>query len=116
MNWYFEVLKRYGDFRSRAHRAEFWSFFVVNALMVWIMGQAGHAVGIEAARLGYGVVVLLPALAVGARRLHDTGLSGWWLLVGVLPVVGIFVLVFLLARAGTPGDNRYGPPPESISA
>lgn len=111
MNWYFAVLKRYGDFSSRAHRMEFWAFFAVNALMVWVMGQVGHVVGINAAQAGYALVVLLPALAVGTRRLHDTGLSGWWLLAGLVPFAGIFVLVFLMAREGTPGDNRYGPPP-----
>lgn len=55
-------------------------------------------------------------LAAGVRRLHDTGRSGWWLLVSLVPIVGGIILLVLLASAGEPGPNRYGPPPGEVPA
>ncbi len=57
----------------------------------------------------YGLAVLLPGIAVGIRRLHDTDKSGWWLLIGLIPLVGIIVLIVFFATDGQPGPNRYGP-------
>ncbi len=45
------------------------------------------------------------------RRLHDTDRSGWWWLIGIIPIIGWIILIFFLASPGTPGENRYGPPP-----
>ncbi len=109
MNWYFDVLKRYAEFGGRAGRSEFWMFTLINALVSFTMVKVGHVAGIESAVMGYALIVLVPALAVGSRRLHDTGMSGWWQLIGLVPWIGLFALVFLYARAGLPGDNRYGP-------
>lgn len=111
MNWYFVVLQRYLQFDGRAHRTEFWMFFAVNAVMAFAMTKLGQAVNIQTASAMYMLIVLLPSLAVGSRRLHDTGLSAWWLLVGVIPAVGFFALIFLFARAGEPAANRFGPVP-----
>jgi uncharacterized membrane protein YhaH (DUF805 family) len=63
----------------------------------------------------YGITVLallLPNLAVGIRRLHDTGRSGWWILIGVIPIIGWLVLLFWYVSKGTDGDNRFGPDPK----
>ena len=57
----------------------------------------------------YGLAVLLPGIAVGIRRLHDTDKSGWWLLIGLIPLVGIIVLIVFFATDGQPGPNQYGP-------
>lgn len=59
----------------------------------------------------YVLAVLVPSLAVGVRRLHDTGKSGWYMLVSLVPCIGGFYLLFLLIQDGTPGDNEYGPDP-----
>ena len=61
--------------------------------------------------LGYSIALIVPSIAVGIRRLHDTGRSGWWLLIILVPLAGIIVLVVFLATEGEPGPNRYGPPP-----
>lgn len=102
MDTYFAVLSRWSDFRGRAGRSEFWTFFFVNALVAYAMRLVGHAAGIETAVVMYSLIVLVPALAVATRRLRDTGLPGWWLLAGLVPYAGPFVLVFLLARASLP--------------
>ena len=64
----------------------------------------------------YALVVVIPSLAVGIRRLHDTGRSGWWLLIGFIPLIGSIILLVLFATAGEPGSNRYGPPPPPLVA
>ena len=64
----------------------------------------------------YGLAVLIPGLAVAVRRLHDTGRSGWWLLIGLVPLIGAIVLIVFMATDGEPGDNAYGPNPKFAPA
>jgi uncharacterized membrane protein YhaH (DUF805 family) len=59
----------------------------------------------------YSLAVLLPSLAVGVRRLHDTGRSGWWLLLGLIPLIGIIILIVWFATEGDRATNQYGPNP-----
>lgn len=60
----------------------------------------------------YSLGVLLPSLAVGVRRLHDTGRSGWWLLIGLIPIIGTIILLVFLCLDSQDGDNKYGPYPK----
>ena len=64
----------------------------------------------------YALATLVPSLAVGVRRLHDTNRSGWWVLIGFIPVIGSIILIFFLAADSQPGDNQYGPNPKSLDA
>jgi uncharacterized membrane protein YhaH (DUF805 family) len=64
----------------------------------------------------YGLAVFLPSLAVGIRRLHDTNHSGWWVLIGVIPIVGWIWIIVLLAKQGDTADNTYGPVPPPVTA
>ncbi|MFI7026726.1 DUF805 domain-containing protein [Micromonospora sp. NPDC049900] len=59
------------------------------------------------------VAFLLPSPAVSVRRLHDLGRSGWWLLIGLIPIVGWIVLIVFFVQDGQPGPNRFGPSPKS---
>jgi uncharacterized membrane protein YhaH (DUF805 family) len=61
----------------------------------------------------YALAVLVPGIAAGVRRLHDTGKAGVYILVGLIPCVGLILLIVWTVQAGTPGDNQYGPPPVS---
>ena len=56
----------------------------------------------------YGLAVLIPGIAVGIRRLHDTDRSGWWLLLVFIPIVGAIVLIVFWATDGKPEVNQYG--------
>ena len=114
MNWYLEVLKKYAVFSGRARRKEYWMFFLFNLIIAFVLGFIEGIVGI-AMESGqsvlatiYQLAVLIPSIAVGVRRMHDTDHSGWWLLV---PIVN---LVFAV-REGTRGDNRFGSDPKAIS-
>ncbi len=117
MNWYLAVLKNYAGFSGRARRTEYWMFFLINFIIVAVLDLIGLAVKLSTILGGiYGLAVLVPALAVGVRRLHDTGRSGWWLLIGLIPVVGTIILIVFMATDGQPGDNQYGSNPKQVSA
>ncbi|MGW1073069.1 DUF805 domain-containing protein [Streptomyces sp. NPDC002537] len=112
MHWYVDVLKKYTAFSGRAGRQEFWMFTLISFVISIVVAVVDAALG-TSPLLGalYSLAVLLPSIAVGIRRLHDTGRSGWWLLIGLIPFVGIIVLVVLWALDSTPHDNAYGPSP-----
>ncbi len=115
MNWYVEVLKKYAVFTGRASRTEYWMFFLFNLIIVLAIGIVERILGIPAV-LGiiYGLAVLVPGIAVGVRRMHDTDRTGWWLLIGFVPVIGAIVVIVFLAQASTPGDNQYGATPAAV--
>ena len=109
------VLTRYAEFGGRAARPEFW-WYVLFYVLVQLVGGVLDAALFPDAVFGVlgnvaALVLLLPTVAVSTRRLHDTDRSGWWQLVGLIPVVGVFVLIWLCAQRGTVGANRFGAPP-----
>lgn len=96
---------KYADFTGRASRSEYW-WFVLFEVIVLIVAQIIHQYVYAIAALGF----LLPALAAGARRLHDIGKSGWFLLLGLIPLVN-FYLLFLLVQPSQTESNQFGAPP-----
>jgi uncharacterized membrane protein YhaH (DUF805 family) len=61
------------------------------------------------------LALLLPNISVGVRRLHDTDRTGWWLLIGLIPLIGMVVLLIFFLEESHPGGNRYGPPPADVA-
>lgn len=124
MNWFIKVLKeKYAVFDGRAQRAEYWYFTLFYILAYFAVTIVDRAFGSFDAEQGMGILgaiyalaMLIPALAVGVRRLHDTDRSGWWLLLGLVPVIGAIVLLVFMVLDGTPGDNRFGPNPKLVSS
>ncbi len=115
MKWYFEVLKKYAVFSGRARRKEYWMFLLFHIIII-ALGVIESIVGTNSViALFYMLAILLPGLAVTVRRLHDTGKSGWWLLIGLVPLIGIVILVFMV-QDGQAGDNQYGPNPKVTTA
>jgi uncharacterized membrane protein YhaH (DUF805 family) len=113
---------KYATFSGRARRAEFWYFFlflfVIHAVLSIVAHGALTSPGDMEAYRGVmglegliGLVLLLPMIAVTVRRLHDTDRSGWWWWIQIVPLIGVILLIVFAAERGTPGDNRYGPPP-----
>jgi uncharacterized membrane protein YhaH (DUF805 family) len=110
--WKVVVLQRYAQFTGRAGRAEFWWFFLANLIISAVLSLLGRATVIFAIiSLIYSLAVLIPSIAVGVRRLHDTDKSGWWILIGLIPLVGFIVLLVFFVMEGTRGPNKYGPEP-----
>lgn len=93
--------KKYAEFNGRAHRAEFWWW----VLFVFILSWGGQIISQSFGTL-VSLITLLPSLAVAARRLHDIGRSGWWQLVGFIPVLGWLVMVYWCVQPSQ-GPNRY---------
>jgi len=111
---------KYADFNGRARRSEYWFFVLFNILIVMLIGIIDSLLfvrflGFPVLTLVYFFAQIVPGLAVAIRRLHDTNRSGWWLLLGFVPVVGLAVLVFMFLD-GTPGMNQYGSNPKGIGA
>lgn len=118
MAWYFKVLMNYVGFGGRARRREFWGFALVHAVIIVLLVMVDSFLS-GGANGGYGVLsglywlaTLLPGIAVGVRRLHDTGRSGLWMLIGFIPILGLLVLIFFYLLDSEPGTNRFGPNPK----
>lgn len=106
------VLSKYADFTGRAGRSEFWWFALFNLLASLVIGMIDQAIfGQEILGFIFALGVLLPGIAVAARRLHDIDRSGWWLLIVLIPLIGWIVLLYWYISEGTPGANQYGAQP-----
>ena len=120
MNYYIDcIAKKYACFSGRARRKEYWLFALFNFIAAFIVGFIGgflsSVTNVAAfAYLApiYNLAVIIPGLAVSARRLHDIGKSGWWLLIGLVPFVGWIVLLVFCCLDSLPGENQYGPNPK----
>jgi uncharacterized membrane protein YhaH (DUF805 family) len=106
------VLTQPVRFTGRSRRAEFWWFALFEFLVVVIASLIDVLLHSPVLVVVVGVIMLLPALAVSVRRLHDTGRSGWWVLVELLPFVGLIWLFALCAEDSERGENRYGMSPK----
>jgi uncharacterized membrane protein YhaH (DUF805 family) len=115
------LTQKYAGFLGRARRSEYW-FFVLFTVVVGIVASIVDAILGTRSGSGAGLIqalaqlaLLLPGIAVGVRRLHDTSRSGWWLLLGLIPVVGAIVLIVFFVQ-DSHGENRYGPSPKALGA
>ena len=117
MNWYLDVLKKYAVFEGRARRKEFWMFFLFNLIIAFVLGILEGMIGTGGfLGVAYALAVFVPYLAVSVRRLHDTGRSGWFLLIGLIPIVGVIVLIVFFAQDSHAGPNNWGPNPKTEPA
>lgn len=108
--WKKVVLENYAQFEGRARRSEYWWFVLANfciAFVLYLLGEAMSLFTVVAAL--YSLAVLIPGIAVAIRRLHDTGKSGWMLLIGLVPFVGAIILIVFMATDSQRGTNQYGP-------
>lgn len=118
MHWYLEVVKKYVAFSGRARRMEFWMFSLVNFIIVLALSFTEGFTGIGGGLLSslYSLAMILPTLGVTVRRLHDTGRSGLWILIGLIPVLGFIVLLVFMCQGSKPGPNQWGPNPKESGA
>ena len=117
MHWYVDVLKNYVGFSGRAHRTEFWMFCLISTIISIALSVIETMIGLPGMISSlYSLAILLPALAVGMRRLHDTGRSGWWLLLWFVPVIGWIALLIFYCIDSDSGQNQYGPNPKGSMA
>lgn len=116
MDWYLGVLKQYVVFTGRSRRQEYWMFVLFNFLIVFAIGIVEKLVGSDGVLSSlYSLAIFLPTLGVLIRRLHDSGRSGWWLLINLIPVIGFLVMLYFLVQDSQLGANEYGPNPKGIA-
>ena len=114
MNYYLDVLKNhYADFNGRARRKEYWMFTLGNLIVAVVIGVVAGLIKFPLLVSLYGLAVLVPGLAVCVRRLHDIGKSGWWVLIGLVPVIGGIWLLVLMCLDGEPNENQWGANPKA---
>lgn len=109
-------LSKYAEFHGRAARPEYWWFVLFTILGNIAAGIIDAVFGFRADGTGlvgglFSLAMLLPSLAVASRRLHDIDRSFWWVLVGLIPVIGWLVLLYWFVQPGTSGSNRFGSAP-----
>ena len=122
MNYYISCIKdKYCCFSGRARRKEYWMFVLFNIIAVLVVGFIGGLLagvtGVEAfmyLSTVYNLAILLPSLGVCVRRLHDTGKSGWFILLGLIPFVGVIILLVFMCLDSNPGENKFGPNPKGL--
>jgi uncharacterized membrane protein YhaH (DUF805 family) len=113
MNWYLDAWKNYVNFQGRSRRQAYWMFVLFNIIAVLLAGVIDNVLGSSGVISSiYGLAVFLPGLALAIRRLHDTGRSGWWMLISFLPLIGFIVLIIFFVQDSQPGTNQYGPNPK----
>ena len=124
--WKKVVFDNYANFEGRARRSEYWNFVLTN-ILIFIIPFVIVIIGIDSGGEGAlyyiglillvlaALVIFLPSIAVSVRRLHDTGKSGWWYLLGVIPIVsyigGLVLFVFYCTDSQV-GNNKWGPNPK----
>jgi uncharacterized membrane protein YhaH (DUF805 family) len=114
MKEYLDVLKKYAVFEGRARRKEYWTFVLFNVIIGFALGFIEALLGIPPVISAlYSLAVVIPGIAVTARRLHDIGKSGWFILITLIPCIGTIWLLILTASEGHPGENQYGPNPKN---
>ena len=126
MKWYLKVMQEnYANFDGRARRKEYWMFVLIQ-MLVMIMAMILDGVLGLGFDLGYGVKLpygwiyllaalahIIPSIAVAVRRMHDVGKSGWFLLIYLIPIIGVIWLLVLACTDGDSSDNEYGPSPKA---
>ena len=109
--WKDAVMKNYANFSGRLSLGGYWRFFAANITVVIVLAVLIRISGIFLILyFVYALALLLPSLAAGVRRLHDTGKSGALILIGLIPIVGFIVLLVFFVQAGDPAPNAYGAP------
>jgi uncharacterized membrane protein YhaH (DUF805 family) len=108
MDYFIGVLKKYADFNGRARRKEYWMFILVSIIINVVLA----IFSMDTVSMIFSLALLVPNISVGARRLHDTGRSGWWQLIYFVPLIGMVVMIVFLVQ-DSHDDNDYGVNPKS---
>ena len=110
MNFYVDAWKKFVDFNGRSRRKEFWIFWLINVVINAILQQI-PAIGTILGGV-FSLAIILPMIAVGIRRLHDIGKSGWWLLINFIPLAGTIWFIVLAAKDSEAASNKWGDCPK----
>ena len=110
MNYFIDGIKKFADFTGRARRKEYWMFVLIYTVINIVLA----VLGLDIISLIFGLALLVPSISIAVRRLHDTSRSGWWLLIGLIPLIGFIVIIVFLAQ-DSHDANDYGANPKDGS-
>jgi len=111
MEHFIDAIKRYADFSGRAQRKQYWMFVLFYVLIYIAFSIIDGLIGISLLTTIFALLMIIPSISVGVRRLHDTGRSGLWLLIGFIPIIGFIVLIIFFVQ-DSQGENEYGVSPK----
>jgi len=108
MEHFVSAVEKFADFNGRATRTAYWMFILINFIIQIVLSLLGFEIisGIIS------LLLLIPSISIGARRLHDTGRTGWWQLIYFVPLIGLIVMIVFLVQ-DSHDDNEYGPNPKA---
>ena len=116
------ITKKYAQFSGRARRREYWMFTLISSVIAFLLGLVDGLLGLEigdgASAIGllgglFSLIIFIPSLAVTVRRLHDTGRSGWWILISIVPLLGWIAIIVFLVTDSAYGSNKWGLNPKA---
>ena len=123
MEWMMMPLRRYADFSGRSRRKEYWMFVLGVVIVAVIIGIIEGVLGLTGMIGPYGplsllllLAIFIPAIAVQVRRFHDQDKTGWFVLLGFIPIVGGIIVLVFMCLEGTPGPNQYGEDPKGAGS
>jgi uncharacterized membrane protein YhaH (DUF805 family) len=111
MEYFIGALKKYADFTGRARRKEYWMFVLFYIIFYIVSVVIDSVLGIALVSIIFSLGMAVPSISVAARRLHDTGRSGWWQLISLIPLIGVIVLIVFLTQ-DSHEENEYGANPK----
>lgn len=111
MEYFINAIRNYADFSGRARRKEYWMFVLFYLIFYVLLSLVDKALGSYVFTLVYSLVLLVPSISLATRRLHDTGRSGWWQLIVLIPLIGAIVLLVFYVQ-DSHDDNDYGRNPK----
>ena len=110
MNYYLDVLKKYAVFDGRARRKEYWMFILCNLIVTIVLSIVFNLIGLHSLIIPlYGLAVLLRNIGVGVKKAARDTVHGWWLLIGLIPLIGAIILLIFFVIDSQPGSNQYSP-------
>ena len=111
MEYFIGAIKQYATFSGRARRKEYWMFYLFYMIFYILLAIIDGILGTIFLSSIFILALLIPSISISARRLHDTGRSGWWQLIILIPLIGVIVLIVFLAQDSV-DDNEYGISPK----
>ncbi|MBV1915163.1 MAG: DUF805 domain-containing protein [Pseudomonadales bacterium] len=113
MDYFIDALKQYAIFEGRATRTEYWMYILFYMIISIALNVIDYVLGTMILSTVFGLGLLIPSISICTRRLHDTGRTGWWQLILLVPLIGVIVLlVFMVSESHE--ENEYGPGPDAI--
>lgn len=113
MDYFIEALKKYADFTGRARRKEYWMFVLFYLILYFACALVDMFLNTFLLAGIFSLVLFIPSISIGTRRLHDTGRSGWWQLIYLIPLIGLIVMLVFLCQ-DSHEENAYGANPKSV--